>query len=123
MITGAVNAQLEACIPLIAKDASGQQHPIKAIIDTGFSGFLALPRDLIAAWGLMWLFEEEAMLADGNVRVLDVYAGTIIWGNQSRAIRIIAIDSGLLVGMKLLEGSDFHMRVTIGGPVTINAVP
>ena len=44
MITGAVNARLDACIPLFVEDGSGQTHPLEAVIDTGFSGFLAPSR-------------------------------------------------------------------------------
>lgn len=63
------------------------------------------------------------MLADGNVRVVDVYTGSIVWGSQRRTIRVVAIDSGTLVGMKLLQGSELRMRVVDGGPVTIDAIP
>lgn len=52
MIHGAVNAALEAVVPLTVQGAAGRAHEIEAVIDTGFSGFLTLPSALVAVLGL-----------------------------------------------------------------------
>lgn len=55
MITGIVNANLEATIRLTIMGPAGQPHEIEAIIDTGFTGFLTLPPTLVSILGLPYL--------------------------------------------------------------------
>ena len=43
MMTGVVNAALEASLRLSVEDTRGHVHQVEAILDTGFNGFLTLP--------------------------------------------------------------------------------
>jgi predicted aspartyl protease len=43
MITGRVNANLEATVRLSLRSRQGAEKVVEAVIDTGFSGFLTLP--------------------------------------------------------------------------------
>jgi clan AA aspartic protease len=122
MITGVVNAHHEATIPLIVHDANGHQTAIEAIIDTGFTGSLTLPSTLIAALGLPWRGRQRAMLGDGSVRFFDVYAVTIIWNGQTRAVETDAANTEPLLGMSLLQGHEMLMQVIDGGTVIIEAL-
>jgi clan AA aspartic protease len=123
MIIGAVDANLDARIPLFVEDATGQTHPIDVVIDTGFSGFLTLPPAQIALLGLLWLSQEFCMLADGSIHTVDLYAASVIWDSQTRAIHVSAVDLSPLVGMKLLQGSEVRIQVKPGGLVHIDALP
>jgi predicted aspartyl protease len=49
MISGKVNAQLEAILPLAIVGSNSQQQQIDALIDTGFTGGLTLRPSFIAA--------------------------------------------------------------------------
>ncbi len=73
MIVGVVNHDLEATVRLMVRGAEGQDHEVETIIDTGFSGFLTLPSALIAALQLMWIGQENAILADGSIQSFEVY--------------------------------------------------
>jgi predicted aspartyl protease len=55
MMTGAVNADLEALLLLTVHGGGGPSREVETVIDTGFNGFLTLPPALIAALGLSWL--------------------------------------------------------------------
>jgi clan AA aspartic protease len=123
MISGAVDANLQAIITLFVEDVTGQTHPVDAVIDTGFSGYLTLPLAQIASLGLLWLCKDQAVYADGSVKLIDVYTASIIWDTQSRLVRISESDTTPLVGMKLLEGNEVLIRVIVGGTVRIDAVP
>ncbi len=67
MITGTVNADLEATVPLVVLGTRSRQRQIKAVIDIGFTGYLTLPPSIIAALQLTWLGREQGILADGSV--------------------------------------------------------
>jgi clan AA aspartic protease len=123
MITGVVNANHEATIPLVIHDAHGQQQTIEAVIDTGFTGSLTLPSTLIAVLGLPWLGRQRVMLGDGSIRFFDVYEATILWDGQVRTIETDATDTEPLCGMRLLTGYEVLMQVVDGGLVTIEALP
>jgi clan AA aspartic protease len=123
MITGAVNANREATIRLVAIDLQGHQQDIEAIIDTGFTGFLTLPPALIATLGLSWLCRQPGMLADGRVEFFDVYVATVMWDGQPRTVEVEAVDTAPLVGMSLLERHSLRIDVLRGGVVTITALP
>lgn len=123
MIVGVVTADLEATVPLEVLDASGRQHRIEAIVDTGFTGFLTLPSALIGSLGLVWLGREEGVLADGTVRLFDVYEGTVTWDSQWRTVEVEAADTDPLLGVSLLRGHDLRIQVVDGGTVIIMALP
>jgi predicted aspartyl protease len=48
MIVGVVNSDLEATLRLTVRGPNGQMRRIKAVIDTGFDGFLTLPSAIVA---------------------------------------------------------------------------
>jgi clan AA aspartic protease len=123
MIIGAVDANLEARVPLFIEDITGQTHPLEAVVDSGYTGFLTLPPAQITLLGLQWLSQEKVMLADGSILMRDVYHASIIWDSQSRTVRVTAIDGSPLVGMKLLEGNEVRMKVIPGGLVHIDTIP
>lgn len=123
MITGVVNANHEATIPLVVHAIHGQEEAIEAIIDTGFTGSLTLPPMLIKALGLPWLGRQRAKLGDGSERFFDVYAATILWDGQVRTVETDATDTKPLVGMCLLAGHEVRIQVLDGGYVTIEGLP
>ncbi|MDQ3776675.1 MAG: clan AA aspartic protease [Pseudomonadota bacterium] len=123
MITGVVNANHEATIPLIVYAIHGQEEAIEAIIDTGFTGFLTLPPMLIKALGPPWLGRQRAKLGDGSERFFDVYAATILWDGHVRTVETDATDTEPLVGMCLLAGHEVRIQVLDGGKVTIEGLP
>ena len=47
MMKGFVTATLEAILPLEVQDASGRKITVDTVIDTGFSGQLALPATVV----------------------------------------------------------------------------
>jgi clan AA aspartic protease len=123
MITGNVTADLEAIVPLIVLGASGQQQPLDAVLDTGFSGYLTLPPGLIASLGLAWLGREQGILADGSVELFDVYRAAVLWDGRPRPVEVDAADGSPLLGMALLQGHELRMEVVAGGGVSIVALP
>ena len=119
MMTGVVNAALEATIRLAVQGPSGQAHQIEAVIDTGFSGFLTLPPALVTALRAAWLGRQPGLLADGSVQIFDVYATTVLWDGQPRTVETEGVDAQPLIGMALLQGCDLRIQVANGGRVTI----
>ena len=66
MITGIVNPNREAVLRLKVQGPNGQEEEIEAVIDTGFTGELTLPPDVIARLGLTWLTQGQAGMANGQ---------------------------------------------------------
>jgi len=74
------------------------------IIDTGFSDFLYLPEDRVAAWNLPFLGTVPMTLADQSVIIAD--EATMDWFGSSHQVTVTAGSTGCdsLLGMRLLEG-------------------
>ena len=123
MIGGTVTADLEAIVPLIVLGAGGQQQPLDAVLDTGFSGFLTLASSLIAALGLTWLGREQGILADDSVELFDVYRAVVLWDGQPRPVEVDAVDGRPLLGTGLLQGHEVRIEVLVGGRLSIVALP
>ena len=96
---------------------------LRAIIDTGFDGWLSLPPALIAELELPWRRRGLALLADGSECVFDIYQATVVWDRRRRSIPIDGADTTPLVGTALLEGSELKVQVRAGGMVTIKPLP
>ena len=115
MITGLVNAALEATIPLLLQGSSGQSQLVDAVIDTGFTGFLTLPKVLVNTLQLPWIRRTVGVLADGSQRVFDVYEVIVTWDGKTRTVRVEEADAIPLIGMSFLLGTDLRISVVQGG--------
>jgi clan AA aspartic protease len=122
MMQGVVNLSCEATLSLAVSNANRQSQLIEAVIDTGYTGFLSLPREIIIALSLPWTGIDRGTLGDGSEVTFEVYVATIIWDGQYRNIPVNEAETDPLVGMSLLHGYDLHIRAVAGGNVTIKAI-
>ena len=121
MIQGVVNAALEALVTLTVQGPTEQNREIEAVVDTGFSGFLTLPTDLVGELGLLYQYRGRAILADGSEAFFHVYDVNVLWDNRLMRIETHAADTTPLVGMRLLDHHDLSIQVMDGGRVVIQA--
>jgi len=82
MMQGVVNLSCEATLSLVVNNTNRQTQLIDAVIDTGYTGFLSLPREIILTLNLPWTGIDRGTLGDGSEVTFEVYAATIIWDGQ-----------------------------------------
>jgi clan AA aspartic protease len=121
MIHGVVNLSCEATISLVISNENRQTKLIHAVIDTGYTGFLSLPSEIINSLNLPWRGVDRGTLGDGSEVTFEVYAAKVIWDGNYRDIPINEAETDPLVGMSLLYGFDLRIRVVEGGSVTLEA--
>lgn len=121
MIQGRVNQNCEAMLAIVVKNGVSTQL-VDAVIDTGFSGFLTLPFDVISTLGLSWEGRDVATLGDGTSCTFDVYIGRVIWDGAYREVYINESETVPLIGMQLLRGYDLRIQAIESGDVTIEAL-
>ena len=119
MMMGSVNSRREAIIQFVVLGENHQMQAIKAVIDTGYSGFLTLPSAIITTLGLTWYMQEEGILGDGSLCMFNVFEATVIWDGQIKSIEINESETDPLVGMGLLDGYELNIQGFAGGLVTI----
>ena len=119
MITGQVGPDLKARLIVDLIAASGSSHPVKFEIDTGFTGSITLPGDLIRLLDLAQQGTSLATLADGQVVEFNIYRARAAWHGQQRGVVVFESESEPLLGMTMLKGSKLTLEAREGGEVTI----
>jgi clan AA aspartic protease len=119
MIYDVVNTSYEATIQLVIGNENLQTRMIDAVIDTGYTGFLSLPSEIIFALNLPWTGIDRGTLGDGSEVNFEVYAATVIWDGEYRNIPVNQAETDPLVGMSLLYGYDLRIQAVEGGSVII----
>jgi clan AA aspartic protease len=119
MMQGVVNQNCEATISLVISNATRQTKLIEAVIDTGYTGFLSLPSELIVALNLPWTGIDRGTLGDGSEVTFEVYAAKVIWDGEYLDIPVNEAETDPLVGMGLIYGYDLQIQAVEGGRVTI----
>jgi clan AA aspartic protease len=123
MITGRVTAQHEAMMRLMVLDMAQQPHDIDVVVDTGFNGFLTLPRAMVQTLQLPLAGNRRVTLGDGSMVVLDLYLATGLWDMQPREVLVLEAEGGPLMGMALLYGNRVILHVVDNGDVLIDPWP
>jgi clan AA aspartic protease len=122
MIVGIVQKR-EPLIRLTIRGRRGLEQDFKAVVDSGFTGWLTLPPPIIAALGLSWRGFGSGTMADGSARSFDVYQAKVLWDGRMRTVYVDEFDATPLVGMSLLRGYELNMQVRARGKVTIARLP
>ena len=89
-------------IDLIA--ANGLILPVEIMLDTGFTGFLAINKQDLEALNWQFIREQELVTAQGE-KAFDLYLGKVILDNQEYEIPVYAGDelTEVLLGSRWLE--------------------
>jgi clan AA aspartic protease len=122
MMQGIVNPNCEATVPLVVSNENRQTQLINAVIDTGYTGFLSLPRETIVLLNLPWTGIDRGTLGDGSEATFEVYAARVIWDGEYRNVPVNEAETDPLIGMSLLYGYDLQIQAVEGGRVTIKAL-
>ena len=122
MMTGSVTAGREAILRLTMHDADGQEHAYDSVVDTGYTGTLTMPPNVIAALGLRWHRAGRAVLADGSESKFDIYHGVVVWDGRPVIVRIDEMDADSLVGMSMMYGYELVLPVLDGATFTLRLI-
>lgn len=95
---------------------------IECVVDTGFTGALALPPAAVRTLALPYLGELSANMANDMKVVLSVYAATIIWNGFEQEVRVLATGRRPLIGTALLNGNELFVQFAEGGLVTVESL-
>jgi clan AA aspartic protease len=123
MIQGQVTAFKEAVISLQLRGADGHVESVPAVVDTGFTGAVALPPELVTRLVMPFRMLRSYQLGDGNVVDFDVHQATVVWDGQDRRVDALVTAGGTLVGMSLLMGHHLFIDAIDGGEVRITPRP
>ena len=122
MIVGRVNSDREAIVSLVVRGSRGQTRQVEAVVDTGFTGLLTLPPEVIADLELPLRAQGRAVLGDGREITYDMFDASVIWDGRAYQIDVDEADTVPLVGMGLLENQELCIQVVLGGSVSIRAL-
>ena len=92
---------------------------IDFVIDTGFEGYLTLPKFAVEKLELPFAHRIVANLADDTGSKVSVHNLSIIWDDQVREIYVLAMGKRPLLGTKLLEDHDLKIHFAENGGVDI----
>ena len=120
---GSVTARLEAVLRLRLRGPAGAEVELEAVVDTGFTGSLAVPAAVAASLGLARRSGGTATPADGSTVRFDTYGAEVEWGDVWRGVVVSAVGGESLVGMGLLAGCELRVEVVAGGVVEVRPVP
>ena len=95
-----------------------QFKTVAAVVDTGFTGALALSSEVVRELGLTHQDERPVRLATGTQTVY-VYGAVVSWFGQLRAVPVHETDDRPLVGNMLLTNCRLTIDFREGGDVTI----
>ena len=115
--------EAEITLTILGNGAGNEDIPF--VIDTGFTGALALPIHIISRLNLPPADDDETevILADGSAETAGVYVASLLWHGQPSEVEVFDLGSEPLAGMELLRGCNISIDAAPGGIVTIAELP
>ena len=120
MISGSVADDLLARISVqVSSPASDEEAIVNAIVDTGFNGYLMLPKSAVRDLELKQQGIRPAILADGKLGSAKVYRANVQWDGEVRNVQVVATEVDPLVGTSLLRGFKLTVDIVKAGAIQI----
>jgi clan AA aspartic protease len=104
MLKGRVNRYGE---PVISIQLILRNRPtnLTAVIDTGFNGYMSVPRRLLRRSKWLAIGTEKFEIATGALVEQEIYIGEVIFDSQRGPVYSVATESqDILIGTKMLRG-------------------
>jgi clan AA aspartic protease len=94
----------------VRAESASATSSIEAWVDTGFTGDLVLPQNVIDQLHLPKSGSVDAILADGSTTELSTYTCLIAWFGKERRLEVVANDGEhVLLGIGLLLAKELRI--------------
>lgn len=123
MIAGEVTPERQGIVRLRVNRPGGPSEEVAAAIDTGFTGFLALPTNTRVRLGLQLVGARRGRLADGRLVLMQLYLANVLWDGVLRRVQVLETGGPCLIGISLLYGYVLTVEAIDGGRVIIEKLP
>ena len=118
MIVGRISGEnLEARVPLELVN-KGKVIKVEFLVDTGFSGHLAVSESAVETLNLEYQELQRGILADGKKRLFDTVDLCVYWNEQPIILRAQVLGEPL-IGTRMLNGHDIHADWKNGGEIRL----
>lgn len=118
-MTGTVT-DLHAVLPVILRLSQRGDLSLEFVVDTGFTGYLTLPKAAVAALGLPFAENIPANLADDSEIQIPVHEAIILWNGAEIEVRVLATGRRPLLGTALLRGQELIAQFIENGLVSVD---
>ncbi len=122
MLIGQITAENQAVVSVEVYGSDEQRVRIDATIDTGYNGFLTLPKALIDELDLPSAGPARAALGDGNEVRMEIFLAVVQWQKEPKDVLVLAAEGGVLLGMAMLLGCRLILDVEADGVVAIESL-
>lgn len=111
---------LEPRIELLVAGPELRFQPMECVVDTGFTGWLTLPAQLIRELDLNYYGSRDSTIADGRQIRIETYQAFARWNDRPVPILVHRSENPRpLVGAAMLENCRLIVDMWPGGGVTI----
>jgi predicted aspartyl protease len=121
IVVGVINDDGEPTARVVVR-GPGRTLALDAVVNTGFTGDLALPARTIRTLQLEPTATLRVTLADGTTRRTTRYRAHVTLGPVARAADVVEAGEPL-VGTRLVWGHDLRVACTAAGRVALAALP
>ena len=119
MINGHISTARLPQIPVRLQDGSGNWQTLSVVVDTGFTGQLALPESYANRLGLELNEEISVTPATGQTILVPAGNARIVWQGEQLLVRVAQAGTHPLLGMLLLWNHHIAIDAITNGSVTI----
>ena len=119
MISGRIADMDLAWIPVRIQDGSGSWRRLRIVLDTGFTGQLALPERYVRQLGLILNRDSQVTPATGQSVPVPAGGAVIMWQGRPRHVRVVQAGTHPLLGMRLLWRNHIAIDAVANGAVTV----
>jgi len=121
MIAGRVTPDLEVLVPIRLLGGSGAEREMDVGLDTGFTGYLVLPSEVLTAVDAQRVGSRMTRLGDDSRVPMDACLVTVLWHDEPRKVLALQSEGRSMIGLSLLYGCTVALEVVDGGYVSIQS--
>ena len=110
---------LEAWVEIAIADEAGILRPLEAVVDTGFTGWLTVPSNIMSDLGLIPAGSALSTMASG-IETESVFCNAVVmWHENAVNVLVDIMDNVPLIGTDLLSDSRLIIDWWDGGEVVV----
>ena len=114
MVNGFLNPQ----VGLEVFGPDGEAGSFAATLDTGFSGWVALPESAVNSLSLPYLWTDKITLADASEIDADLHVAQVFFADRVFRVYVVSVGTAPMVGTGLLQNASLTLNMVPDGDIT-----